>query len=273
MRRRIVEYIKNLKETTAAKERIESELNIARDIQRSIIPVLFPAFPDCIEFEIYAVLESAKAVGGDLYDFFFIDEDHLYFAVGDVSGKGVPASLFMAVSQTLSRAKAAPGLSVGEIVTGINKDLCRDNEMSMFVTYISGILNIKTGELKLCNGGHNPPFVIKASGGIEKLGARHGMALGVMEPQDYSCGSITMNPGDVIVLYTDGVTEAMDKDNKEYSESRLVAYLEKNVAEKDAGTLVKGLLADVREFAGEAEQSDDITILVLGYRGCETGKN
>ena len=267
MRRKIVEYIENLKETTAAKERIESELNIARDIQRSIIPVLFPAFPDRVEFEIYAVLESAKAVGGDLYDFFFIDEEHLYFAVGDVSGKGVPASLFMAVSQTLSRAKAAPGLGVDEIVSGINKDLCRDNEMSMFVTYFSAILNIKTGELKMCNGGHNPPFMIRKSGKIEKLGMRHGVALGIMAPQNYSSSSLTMEPGDVIVLYTDGVTEAMDKNNNEYSDARLLSFLEKHVDEKDSEKLVKELLADVKAFAGNAEQSDDITILVLGYRG------
>jgi len=267
MCRKIVEYIENLKETTAAKERIESELNIARDIQRSIIPVLFPAFPDRAEFEIYAILESAKAVGGDLYDFFFIDDEHLYLAVGDVSGKGVPASLFMAVSQTLSRAKAAPGLSVGEIVTGINKDLCRDNEMSMFVTYASAILNIKTGELNICNGGHNPPFMIRQSGEIEKLSMRHGVALGIMDCQEYSSSVMTMMPGDVMVLYTDGVTEAMDKNNKEYTEARLLSFLEKHVDEEDSEKMVKELLADVKEFAGPAEQSDDITILVLSYRG------
>lgn len=267
MRRKIVEYIENLKETTAAKERIESELNIARDIQRSIIPVLFPAFPDRVEFEIYAILESAKAVGGDLYDFFFIDEEHLYFAIGDVSGKGVPASLFMAVSQTLSRAKASPDLSVGEIVTGINKDLCRDNEMSMFVTYASAILNIKTGKLEICNGGHNPPFMIRQSGEIEKLSMRHGVALGIMDIQEYSSSSLEMKPGDVIVLYTDGVTEAMDRNNNEYSEERLLSFLKKHAGEKDSETIVKELLADVKGFAGNAEQSDDITILVLSYRG------
>lgn len=265
MQKDLAGYIENLRETTAAKERIESELTIARDIQLSIIPKFFPAFPDRPEFDIYAVLESAKAVGGDLYNFFFIDELHLYFAVGDVSGKGVPASLFMAVTQTLSRAKADKDLSAGEIVTSINKDLCRDNEMSMFVTYFLCILNIETGEMEYCNAGHNPPFIVEASGDLKKLDAKHGMPLGVFDVNDYSSDKIFLKRGDCIVLYTDGVTEAMDIDNNEFGESRLVKILESKKPVKDAESVTKAILSEVKDFAGGAEQSDDITILSLTF--------
>jgi sigma-B regulation protein RsbU (phosphoserine phosphatase) len=265
MQKDLAEYIENLQETTAAKERIESELSIARDIQLSIIPKLFPAFPDRKEFDIYAVLESAKAVGGDLYNFFFIDEKHLYFAVGDVSGKGVPASLFMAVTQTLSRAKTDKDLSAGEIVTSINKDLCRDNEMSMFVTYFLCLLNIETGELEYCNAGHNPPFIVGRDKELKKLDTKHGMPLGVFDINDYSSDKIKLDHGDCIVLYTDGVTEAMDVDNNEFGEDRLVKILDSEKPVKNAESVTKTILKEVKVFTEGAEQSDDITILSLTF--------
>ncbi len=267
MQEALAQYIANLKETTAAKERIESEINIAREIQLSIIPKLFPAFPDRDEFDIYAILESAKAVGGDLYDFFFIDEDYLYFAIGDVSGKGVPASLFMAVTQTLSRAKTDKDLNAGEIVSGINKDLCRDNDTSMFVTYFQCILNIKTGEMEYCNAGHNPPFIINQEGQIKKLENRHGLPMGVLDMDPYAFDKTILLPGDYIVLYTDGVTEAMNINNEEFGEERLVRLLENIQGKKNVKESTQLILDATREFAGEAEQSDDITILILKYKG------
>lgn len=265
MQKDLSEYIDNLQETTAAKERIESELTIARDIQLSIIPKMFPAFPDRPEFDVYAILESAKAVGGDLYNFFFVDETHLYFAVGDVSGKGVPASLFMAVTQTLSRARTDKDLSAGEIVTRINKDLCRDNEMSMFVTHFLCILDTETGKMEYCNSGHNPPFIVSNSNELTKLDKIHGMPLGIFDDHSYSTNTVSLQHGDRIVLYTDGVTEAMDIDNNEFGEGKLVEILKSKELGNDAKSVTHTILKAVKDFSGGAEQSDDITILVLKF--------
>ncbi|OGV52871.1 MAG: hypothetical protein A2017_17060 [Lentisphaerae bacterium GWF2_44_16] len=266
MQKSLSQYIKNLQETTAAKERIESELSIARDIQRSIIPKLFPAFPECAEFDVYAILESAKAVGGDLYDFFFIDDDHLFFSVGDVSGKGVPASLFMAVTQTLFRATAKKHTSAGEMVSNINKDLCRDNEMSMFVTYFLCILNIRTGELEFCNAGHNPPYIINhKSGELKQLRKIHGLPLGTFE-RPYTSEKITISAGDTIILYSDGVTEAFNAADEQFSDPRLESLIREN-KNLSARQLAELILSEVKKFANGCEQSDDITIEVLTYHG------
>ncbi len=254
-----------LEETTAAKERIESELSVARDIQMSILPKLFPAFPERPEFDVYAKLESAKAVGGDLYDFFFIDDDHLCFAIGDVSGKGVPSSLFMAVARTILKAKAVKGLNAGEIITGMNNDLCPDNEMSMFVTLFMCILDIRSGELEFCNAGHNPPYIIRHEQGLERVESRHGLPLGVMGGVPYSSEKLVMQPGDRIILYTDGVTEAEDMEGRFFTENKLGRFLEMNRTLSAEG-LTEKLLQEVKDFAGDAEQADDITILVLNYR-------
>ncbi len=272
MQKALAQYIENLKKTTAAKEKIESELKIARDIQLGIIPKMFPAFPERPEFDIYALLVSAREVGGDLYNFFFIDEDHLFFSIGDVSGKGIPASLFMAVTQTLSRARSDKNMAPGAILTRMNQDLCRDNEMSMFVTYFAGILNIKTGKLHISNAGHNPPFIINPEKEITGLRDKHGIPLGVMDLEPYKSAEITIQPGDSIVMYTDGVTEAMNINNEEFGEPRLLEILNAN-RKLDAENLTKLLLKEVKTFAGEQEQSDDITILVLAYNGPDIKKS
>ena len=265
MTRRLNDSIENLKETTAAKERIESELQIAHEIQMSMVPKIFPPFPDRNEFDIFATLVPAKEVGGDLYDFFFIDDDHLCFAVGDVSGKGVPASLFMAVTKTLFRATAGNGGTPGEILARLNAEICRDNESCMFVTFFCVILNIRTGQVDYSNGGHNLPYYLHHSG-VSLLKNTGGRALGLVEQSPYASGRMVLGPGEALLLYTDGVTEAMDSSETLYSDQRLAQFLTSN-RDSSPRQIIGDLVSDVRHFAGETPQSDDITVLALLYFG------
>lgn len=251
--------------TEAVKEMIESELKVAREIQMSIVPKIFPPFPDRPEFDIYALLEPAKEVGGDLYDFFFIDDEHLCFVIGDVSGKGVPASLFMAVTKTLIKAKTGKGMTSGEILTSVNNELCRDNDSGMFVTVFLGILNIRTGEVMYSNGGHNPPYLFRGTGVVETLKKTGGMALGVMENIPYERNKIALKAGDGLLLYTDGVTEAMDTGGNLFAEQRLEEVLLRNSSALPE-EMSRCVLAEIERFATGAEQSDDITIMALKYR-------
>lgn len=257
-------YIDQLKETTAAKERIESELKIAHDIQMSILPRTFPAFPQRTEFDIYACIEPAKEVGGDFYDFFFIDDDNLCFCIGDVSGKGVPASLFMAVTRTLIKAKSSKNLTPGVVLSRVNEDLCIDNTSCMFVTIFLGILNIRTGELTYSNGGHNFPYVIRNNGEFSQFEKMPGIALGVMDGFVFQERRITLNAGDYLYLYTDGVNEAMNYDGKMYDYERMNLYF-KGALRMTPREMTENSLKDLKNFVSNAPQSDDITILVLQY--------
>jgi phosphoserine phosphatase RsbU/P len=265
MTRRLAESIEHLKETTAAKERIESELKIAHEIQMSMVPKIFPPFPDRKEFDIFATLVPAKEVGGDLYDFFFLDDDHLCFAVADVSGKGVPASLFMAVTKTLFKATAGNSGMPGEILARLNIEICRDNESCMFVTLFCGILNISTGQVDYSNGGHNLPYYLHHDG-VSPLQNFGGRALGLVEQSPYASGRIVLRPGEALLLYTDGVTEAMDSRERLYSDQRLAEFLANNRGSSPR-QIIGDLIGDVRSFAGEAPQSDDITAVALRYFG------
>ncbi len=267
MTRRLDESIEHLKETTAAKERFESELKIAHEIQISMVPKIFPPFPDRNEFDIFATLVPAKEVGGDLYDFFFIDDDHLCFAIGDVSGKGVPASLFMAVTKTLFRATAGNGGAPGEILARLNAEICRDNESCMFVTLFCGILNVRTGQIHYSNGGHNLPYHVHR-GGISLLENVGGRALGLVEESLYASGRMVLDRGEILLLYTDGITEAIDSSDALYSGQRLEHFLASNRGFSPQ-QMIADLISDVRRFAGEAPQSDDITGLALLYVGME----
>jgi len=259
-------YIATIEETTAAKERIESELRIARDIQMGTLPKIFPPFPDRSEFEIYATLEPAREVGGDLYDFFFIDDDHLCFAVGDVSGKGVPAALFMAISKTLVKMKATEGLTSDEVLTRINQDLSVDNPSLMFVTLFLGILNIRTGELVYSNAGHEPPYVIRDNGDIELLKLTGGVMLGVEEDFIYQSGRIVLKEGETLFLYTDGVTEAMDRDDQLFSDARVQQTLAR-LKQREIKDILHGVRSEIEAFTGGTPQSDDITMLALRFYG------
>ncbi len=260
------DYIQKLTETTAAKERIESELKIAHDIQLSIVPRMFPPFPDRKEFEIFAVLKPAREVGGDYYDFFFLDDDHLCFTIGDVSGKGVPASLYMAVTRTLIRAKAAAGLSPAQVMDRVNQDLAMDNLTSMFVTIFLGIFDVREGIVRFCNGGHDPPILIDSAGEIKAMGEPDGLLVGVISDTDYHTHEYRMEIGETVFLFTDGITEAMDPREELYTRERLEDYLKRfksPVPEK----LIREMLEELERYAAGHEQSDDITMLALKYLG------
>lgn len=261
-------YIKDLTETTAAKERIESELSIATDIQMSFLPKLFPPFPDRKEFDLYAVINPAKEVGGDLYDFFFTDEDHLFFCVGDVSGKGVPAALFMSVTKTLTGAQKGL-LDPARILCKVNSDLCENNDSMMFVTMFCGVLDIRTGEMLFSNAGHNPPVLIRRDGRTEWLKVPAGIVLGVMPDFSFETSSIQLLPEDLLITYTDGVTESFDANQALYSEERLIREAS-SCKQKTPQEAVQRIKASVEAFAAGCPQSDDITLLALKYNESKT---
>jgi len=273
MEKELSEYIAKLTETTAAKERIESELQIAHDIQMGILPMKFPPFPERTEFEIYASIIPAKEVGGDFYDFFFIEDEQLSFdsnnklcfVIGDVSGKGVPASLFMALTKTLLKAKASSDISPSQILTTVNRELCIGNESCMFVTIFCGILDTDTGEITYSNGGHNPPYIVSKSRGVILLNGETGTALGVFDEAVYTTNNTKLNRGEGLYLYTDGVTEAMDIHNNLYSEQRLERFLADRDASCETELLVQESREDVIKFTSGAAQSDDITIMAIKY--------
>jgi len=261
MERRLGEYIATLKATTAAKERIESELKIARDIQQSILPHSF-ALPGGARAELHATMEAAKAVGGDLYDFFPLDDRRLGIVVGDVSDKGVPAAFFMAVSVTLLRAHTSKNLAPAEVLALVNRELCRHNDSMMFVTVFLAVLDLETGRLAYSNGGHNPPLLVRRGGTVETLPPTPGAAMGVFEDTVYGGAEAVLAPGDLVLLYTDGVTEAMDPDNRQYSLGRLQALAARQVAGAGARAVVEDVMADVKTFVRGCAPSDDITIMV-----------
>ena len=259
-------HVEQLKQTTAAKEKMESELKIAHNIQMSIIPNTFPAFPERTEFDLYAKLITAKAVGGDLYDFFFIDGRRLCFVVGDVSGKGVSAALFMAVTRTLLRSKAIEGISAASLITEVNNCLCLENDACMFCTLFLAILDIKTGVCEFTNAGHNRPYLVLERDRIEPLAKVHGAPLGVMDNKTYHSDTITLKKGEAIVIYTDGVTEAQTVTHEMFEEDRLEAVVRDNMTVSPQ-VLTDKIVGAVKDFEGEADQADDITVLVLRYLG------
>ncbi len=264
MQEKLAEYIVNLRETTSAREKIESELRIAREIQLGMIPHLFPPFPNLSQIDLFAVLRPAKEVGGDLYDFFLLDEDRLCFAIGDVSGKGVPASLFMAVTRTLLRSVADKGLSTANWVSSLNKSLSYNNESSMFVTFFVGVLNIRNGRLAYTNAGHNPPVIIRENGKVQMMKLASSIPIGIFGDMTFTESSINLGKGDKLFLYTDGVTEAENCSMVLYSEERLLTTLEKN-----SGAIPEALIHSVEEdltnHVCTNPQSDDITMMAIVY--------
>ncbi len=266
MRDSLKRYIEDLRTTTAAKERIEGELRVAHDIQMSILPKIFPPFPEHPEVNLFATLEPAREVGGDLYDFFFLDRDHLCFVIGDVSGKGVPASLFMAMTKTLIKTTAKNTQDPATILDSVNRDLARDNEASMFVTLFCGVLDLRNGALQYCNGGHNPPFVLRRTGAVEPMDTINGMVVGASDQAQYSQSQLALQPGDTLYLYTDGLTEAMNDHEQMFTDRRLYDMLTA-CPHDSVKALVTQTLAEVKAFAHDVAQSDDITILALRYDG------
>lgn len=250
----------------AAKARMQEELNVGRDIQRSMLPRVFPAFPDRKELELYAVLEPALEIGGDLYDFFMVDDHRLCFVIGDVSGNGVPAALFMAMTKIMVKTRATSDPSPASIVTHVNDALSADNDSCMFVTLYLGILNLRDGTLLTTNAGHNPPLLKRQGGQFEWLTGIDGPMVGPMAGIAFKETTIQLGPGDELFLYTDGVTEADNRRRELFGNDRLKALLAKSQAVSVVDRLGEVMHA-VRTFAGDAPQADDITMLGLRYHG------
>lgn len=265
---RLQRYLVDMAAATAARERVEGELSAARDIQVGMLPRTFPPFPERRDVDVYAMLESAKQVGGDLYDYVLLDRDRLFFVVGDVSGKGVPAALFMAMTMTLFKATAlASSAGADAIMARVNGELSRDNAGQMFVTAFCGVLDLRTGAVEFANGGHEAPFVRAADGAVTRLAKAPGMALGVFEDAEFQLARHTLKPGDALILFTDGVSEAANAEDELFTIGRIETALASVTRGASARALAEGLADDVRVFVGEAPQSDDLAILVVRYEG------
>lgn len=247
-------------------EAVQSDLETAARIQKKMLPLEFPPFPHRNEFSIYGEMHTAKQVGGDFFDFYMLDEDRLGFVIADVSGKGVPASLYMAVSKTMIKAIASQIDDPAEILSTVNTMLIPESELTTFVTVFFGILDTKTGIIRYSNGGHNLPYIVRKDGKAEEVENTSGLLLGKIEPIEFETKELTLAAGEKLMMFTDGVTEAMAEDESMYEEPRLEAYLENHHTYSNE-QLVRGLIVDVLKFTGKAEQSDDITVLSLGYNG------
>ena len=258
-----IKYIKAMQQEHSQLESIKGDLAVAQEIQQAILPRIFPPFPeDADQMDIAASMNAAKDVAGDFYDFFRIDDDHIGFVIADVSGKGIPAAIFMAVSRTLIRATGIRGVKPSECITYINSLLAEESASNMFVTVFYGIYDIKTGDVTYTNAGHNPPYVAKADGSIVKLPLSKNIIAGFLKGYQFTEEALQLQHGDTLLLYTDGVTEAVDPDYNEYGEERLEALL-KNTSQVDCQQLIDAVKADVKVFANGAEQSDDITLLAI----------
>ena len=258
-----IEYIKSAQKEHAELVDIQSDLSVAREIQQGILPRSFTlkvSNPDAVD--IFASMEAAKDVGGDFYDLFPIDDHRIGFAIADVSGKGVPAAIFMAVSHTLIKATGIRDLASNECMETVNNILCGESVGSMFVTVFYGIYDLQTGQIDYTNAGHNPPYILQADGSVEMLKNDGNLVLGVMEDMTFKRSSLQLNPGDALVMYTDGVTEAENKEHAQFGESRLEAELAA-LQGAPSKQIVETVLTKVREFADGAPQSDDITQLVI----------
>ena len=266
----MVRYMENLTAATAEKERIGTELSLAKSIQENSIPHKFPAFPDRDEFDIYASMDPAKEVGGDFYNYFFIDDDHLAIVIGDVSGKGIPASLSMMATNIIMGNRAMMGGTPGEIMNYVNNRICAKNTVAMFVTLWLGILEVSTGRLTFTNAGHDDAAIYRKNGQFELLKSKHGLVAGGMPGMEYKDFEVQLFEGDKIFLYTDGVPEATDADNNMYTIARMLETLNscKGRAPQQILECIRG---SVDEFVGDAPQFDDITMLCIEYKKNHTG--
>jgi sigma-B regulation protein RsbU (phosphoserine phosphatase) len=266
MTENLKEHIRDLTAMTSEKERIGAELNIATEIQESLLPTTFPAFPDRTEFDLYAVMEPAKEVGGDFYDFYYTDKDHLALVIADVSGKGVPAALFMVIAKTLLKNHLQMGEDPVETLRSVNNQLCENNDVGLIVTTFIAILDIATGEIEYANAGHHPPLVMKAGESFRTLDVKPGFVLGGLSEREYEGGKTKLNAGDVLYLYTNGVTEAKNGVGKIFGEERMLAVAD-SAASGSAQALVERMKRAIDDFAGGAPQIDDVTMLALRYDG------
>ena len=263
-------YIEQIQRVTAEKERIGAELDMASRIQGSQLPNLFPPFPDRKEFSLYASMDPAKEVGGDFYDFFMIDEDHMGFVIADVSGKGVPAALLMMVSRVLIKSGLQNGKSPAEALASVNNQLCESNDEEFFVTVWLAVLELSTGNGIAANAGHEHPVLRRAGGKYELQVYRHSLAVGVMKDVPFRQHEFHLNPGDSFFVYTDGVPEATDRNSELYGTGRMLEALNRD-ADAEPEEVLANLTADINRFVDGAEQFDDITMLGFRYRGPVAG--
>ncbi len=247
------------------KQRIASELDVATHIQTSMLPCIFPAFPEHREFDIFAAMTPAREVGGDFYDFFMVDETHLAIVMADVSGKGIPAALFMVIGKTLIKDHTNPGDDLGEVFTEVNRLLCESNSEGLFITAFEGVLNLETGEFRYVNAGHEFPFLYRNGGEFTAEKIKPGFVLAGMEGMKYKSGVMQLEEGDKIFQYTDGVTEATDLSQQLFGMERLAKSLN-CVKEKNAKEIIEAVKADIDAFVGQAPQFDDITMLCLSFK-------
>ena len=270
MQRRIVDYMENLARITAERERVRTEMNMAENLQISMLPDTFPAFPDHPEFELYASMNPARTVGGDFYDFFLIDDDHLALVIADVSDKGLPAALFMMAAKILINYRAKEGGTPAEILSDVNNHACRNSQTKMFVTVWLGILDLRDGRMICANAGHEYPELRGEDGVFHQLKDKHGFVVGGMEDAVYRDYELTLSPGDAIFVYTDGVTDANNPEGEFYGVERMEAVLNR-LGKKNPESILSGLKKDVDRFVGTADQFDDLTMLCLEYKG-KSGK-
>ena len=249
-----------------AAARIDKELEFAKSIQHSALPSVFPPFPNRKEFDIYALMETAKEVGGDFYDFYFVGDNKFAFLIADVSGKGIPAAMFMMTAKTLLKGFAEAGNEVDEVFTRTNEKLCENNDAAMFVTAWTAVIDLKTGQVEFVNAGHNPPLIRRKNGKFEYLKSRAGFVLAGMEGLKYRKNGLRLEAGDEIFLYTDGVTEATNAQTELYGEERLIGFMN-TLRDYSADEVCAAVKADVDAFVGEAPQFDDITMVYFRYNG------
>jgi len=264
--KKTVDYIAQITDITAEKERIGTELALATRIQADMLPNIFPAFPERKEFDIFATMDPAKEVGGDFYDFFLIDDTHLGIVMADVSGKGVPAALFMMISKILVQNYAMTGRSPAEVLKAVNDQICANNREEMFVTVWLGILDTGTGKIVAANAGHEYPVLMQPGGGFELIKDKHGFVIGGMEGMKYKEYELQLSPGAKLFLYTDGVPEAMNGENELFGTERMLAALNENTSASPE-ELLKNVRRAVDGFVKDAEQFDDLTMLGLEYKG------
>jgi sigma-B regulation protein RsbU (phosphoserine phosphatase) len=261
-----IRFIKNAQKEHTQLKSIQSDLKVAKEIQETILPKKFPPFPELPSFDVYASMNAAAYVGGDFYDFFLVERDRLGFVVADVSGKGIPAAIFMAISRTVIRAIALSEHSTSMCMKRSNQILCQESVNDMFVTAFYGILNIQTGLITYCNAGHNPPVLIRQDGEVSFLPLTNDMILGAFADAKFHEKEVLLHPGDSLFLYTDGVTEAMNRRKEPYSNARLLENCRAMRGDKPQ-TMVNKITDSISNFTSGALQSDDITLLSIIYNG------
>jgi len=258
-----IDYIKKAQEEHSQLESLKTDLAVAAEIQQAILPRIFPPFPENEqELDLAALMTPAKDVGGDFYDFFRIDNDHIGLVIADVSGKGIPAAIFMAVSRTLIRTVGLQGGTPGYCLTKSNELLSKESVDCMFVTVFYAIYNIRTGELEFSNGGHNSPYILRANGNVDQLPVSTNCIVGAIGDVEFSNDKTSLGVGDTLILYTDGVNEATNADNQEYGDDRMERLLG-TLAGKSCQDIINAQREDVKNFVGDAPQSDDITLMAI----------